>query len=379
MTFNVKKLEKFSKEIHFDLNSVVATLMFKRDFESLKSFPIDNENITRENVFAYAVLSCSHLYQDGDFKLAESTLERCSALGLDTDTLNKIVMQFEYLVSENLQITEIKLDRKSLSLCNLEHKVVDVSQYEAPQALLNKLETYDYGDRSFYYRQKSSSDVKVLDQVFKEGEYGIDWIPQFQLLKRYERKLNDNGVNTLIVDGGANIGASAAFFCQKFNNSSVISIEPDVSNREILAANVAGLKVFIFEGALSSKVETRSFIDPNHGEWAYRFCMEDSAGSARDLGEVQCLGIVDILSLSQFKNHKLLIVKLDIEGGESLLFEENFEWLDETPLLVIELHDWMLLNNKPSRSFQKAILGKDFDLFTKGENLFCFNRKILGN
>ena len=144
MTFNVKKLEKFSKEIHFDLNSVVATLMFKRDFESLKSFPIDNENITRENVFAYAVLSCSHLYQDGDFKLAESTLERCSALGLDTDTLNKIVMQFEYLVSENLQITEIKLDRKSLSLCNLEHKVVDVSQYEAPQALLNKLETYDY-------------------------------------------------------------------------------------------------------------------------------------------------------------------------------------------------------------------------------------------
>ena len=173
--------------------------------------------------------------------------------------------------------------------------------------------------------------------------------------------------------------ASAAFFCQKFNYSSVISIEPDVSNREILAANTAGLNVFIFEGALSSRIETRSFIDPNHGEWAYRFCMEDSAGSARDLGEVQCLGIGDILNLSQFKNHKLLIVKLDIEGGESLLFEENLEWLDETPLLVIELHDWMLLNKKPSRSFQNAILGKDFDLFTKGENLFCFNRKILGN
>ena len=52
MTFNVKKLEKFSKEIHFDLNSVVATLLFKRDFESLKSFLIDSENIARENVFA---------------------------------------------------------------------------------------------------------------------------------------------------------------------------------------------------------------------------------------------------------------------------------------------------------------------------------------
>ena len=174
---NVKKLEKFSKEIHFDLNSVVATLLFKRDFESLKSFLIDSENIARENVFAYAVLSCSHLYQDGDYKLAESTLERCSALGLDTDTLNKIVMHFEYLESENSQIIEKKLDRKNLSLCNLEHKVVDVSQYKAPQALLDKLETYDHGDRSFYYRHKSSSDVKVLAKTSSKNDRYNTWQP----------------------------------------------------------------------------------------------------------------------------------------------------------------------------------------------------------
>ena len=69
--------------------------------------------------------------------------------------------------------------------------------------------------------------------------------------------------------------------------------------------------------------------------------------------------------------------KIDIEGGEADLFSNNDAWVDRFPLIVIELHDWLLPGTGSSRNFLRAIAGRNFDVVFRGENLFCFNNDLL--
>jgi hypothetical protein len=66
-----------------------------------------------------------------------------------------------------------------------------------------------------------------------------------------------------------------------------------------------------------------------------------------------------------------------IEGGEDALFNGDTSWLGQFPLVIIELHDWMLPFSGSSRNFIKSIAQYDFDFVHKGENIFLFNRQLL--
>jgi hypothetical protein len=78
------------------------------------------------------------------------------------------------------------------------------------------------------------------------------------------------------------------------------------------------------------------------------------------------------LNSTKFKGYNLFAVKIGIEGSEAKVFNENTQWLDETPLLIVELHDWMLPGDRSSSPFLREIIKRDFDTFTKGENIFVF-------
>ena len=76
-------------------------------------------------------------------------------------------------------------------------------------------------------------------------------------------------------------------------------------------------------------------------------------------------------------NTNPLILKIDIEGGEDVLFNGDTSWLSRFPLVIIELHDWMLPFAGSSKNFIKAIALLDFDFLYRGENIFLFNRNLL--
>jgi hypothetical protein len=82
--------------------------------------------------------------------------------------------------------------------------------------------------------------------------------------------------------------------------------------------------------------------------------------------------------LTEMNAHVPMIFKIDIEGAEDYLFSGSTEWLDYFPLVIIELHDWMLPFSGSSRNFLRAVASHDFDFISKNENVFLFNRKILG-
>ncbi len=64
------------------------------------------------------------------------------------------------------------------------------------------------------------------------------------------------------------------------------------------------------------------------------------------------------------------LVKIDIEGFEADLFKENTEWVQKFPVLIVELHDWMLPRSANSQNFLKCVSSLDRDFVFRGENVF---------
>ena len=226
----------------------------------------------------------------------------------------------------------------------------------------------------FRYRKSSIGDRGVIDQIFKNQDYNFsNWYQGKKLLDYYE-KIKDS--NPLIVDAGANIGASAVYFARKFIQSRVFAIEPDHENWELLSLNTKNLNCHAYHGAISSNDGYMQLIDPGRSDWGFM---------TRDIQDVDVIGSKKISCMSPFgvMRHEFntgatpFIFKIDIEGGEEKLFSGNNSWMDQFPLLIIELHDWMLPFSGTTRNFIKAVAERDFDLIHRGENMFLFNKSII--
>ena len=68
--------------------------------------------------------------------------------------------------------------------------------------------------------------------------------------------------------------------------------------------------------------------------------------------------------------YRPFIVKIDIEGFESDLFAENTDWVNDFPVLIIEMHDWLFPGQRTSSNFLKTIARLDRDFVYLGENVF---------
>ena len=70
------------------------------------------------------------------------------------------------------------------------------------------------------------------------------------------------------------------------------------------------------------------------------------------------------------------IVKIDIEGGEENLFSMNTDWIKKIPMVIIELHDWLLPKQRTSTNFLKTVSELDRDFNIKGENIFSIKNRL---
>jgi hypothetical protein len=55
---------------------------------------------------------------------------------------------------------------------------------------------------------------------------------------------------------------------------------------------------------------------------------------------------------------------------EAELFAANTGWVARTPLLIVELHDWLLPKAGTARTFLRCISQLDRDFVHIGENIF---------
>lgn len=229
---------------------------------------------------------------------------------------------------------------------------------------------------SFSFRKDSIGDRGVIQQIFQDQDYNIsNWEQGKKLLEYHNEQSKINP--SLIIDAGANIGASTVYFSKIYPNSFVFSIEPDTVNWQLLKMNTAGLNGFNFNGAIADIDGELVFEDPGRSDWGYMTKRVSDLDNTENLKKVKSISPASILSHSVCQNTNPLIIKIDIEGGEEFLFNGDTSWLSRFPLVIIELHDWMMPFSGSSRNFIKSIAQHDFDFLHRGENIFLFNRQIL--
>ena len=228
----------------------------------------------------------------------------------------------------------------------------------------------------FYYREDSIGDKGVIGQIFGNQDYNISGWKQGEKLLEYHNE-QSKILPSLIIDAGANIGASVVYFSKIYPNTFIFAVEPDISNWHLLERNTKGLNVFNFNGAIADIDGELVLENPGRSDWGFITRRTSESDKNPNINKVKSISPSSILAHSASQYTNPLILKIDIEGGEDALFNGDTNWLSKFPLVIIELHDWMLPFSGSSRNFIKSVAQYDFDFLYRGENIFLFNRQIL--
>ncbi len=228
--------------------------------------------------------------------------------------------------------------------------------------------TYQLGaaTRQLHFRQHST-DQTVIKEVLVDQQYDLRRLVRAGELLDYATRMRATGRKPLIVDAGANIGTASIYFRGNMPDAHIIAIEPARSNFELLSRNVEGLGIELLNGAVSSSTGRARVVDPGRGEWAYRtVAIAESENTADTVPQVTINDILRLHAVQAFP----FMVKIDIEGAEGDLFSGNTEWVARTPLLIVELHDWLLPKGGTSKPFLQCIAKLDRDFVQIGEDIY---------
>jgi FkbM family methyltransferase len=140
----------------------------------------------------------------------------------------------------------------------------------------------------------------------------------------------------VIVDAGGYTGLSAAYFATKYPEATIIAIEPDAENFELLTMNTARFRnVRPVRAAVWRESGMISLTDPGLGAVSFQVADPNSAGSAGEL--VRAVTIDEIIK--EFGLEKIDLLKMDVEGSEREIFESASPWIASVDTICIELHD----------------------------------------
>jgi FkbM family methyltransferase len=223
--------------------------------------------------------------------------------------------------------------------------------------------------RQFAYRE-NTSDEKVIRQVFAAQHYNLGRLARHQEIVLYLQSMHLAGRRPLIIDAGANIGASSAYLALSFPEAQVVAIEPEPGNFALLSANVEGLNVRCLQAAIAASTGHTRLVDPGIGAWGYR---TDPSGGGPEVPTVTVSQVFEEHAQPLF--HPFL-VKIDIEGGEKDLFEGDTSWVERTAIVVVELHDWLLPRQGTAIPFLRCVSALDRDFVQIGENVFSIDNRL---
>ena len=230
-----------------------------------------------------------------------------------------------------------------------------------------KKNNYLWRNRTIQHRG-TSVDIGVMHQIFESRDYDLSKFKRNDEILEFYDTCN----NPLIIDAGANIGASAVWFSSTYPRAKIVAVEPESQNFSYLQRNTNGLRVFPVHGALAANPGRLQLYDPGEGSWGFR------TGTSRAIDE-PLVEEVRAFSISELMEEGMtpFILKIDIEGAESDIFDTNAFYFNQFPLVIIELHDWMLPRSGSSRSFLKWHCSQDRDFVHAGENIFSFSNDKL--
>ncbi len=231
------------------------------------------------------------------------------------------------------------------------------------------------GARKTLQMRLGSSDPWVAEQVFVSKEYAP------------LNKLRD--VHT-IIDCGANVGYTSAYFLDHHRKAKVLAIEAEAANLALCQRNLQayGNRAEVLHAAVWDRAGTLELFCPvetrKQMEWAWRVrtAPSSTAGESSPVhqerersvtqeivsGSVSSVTIGDLITRI---GGAVDILKVDIEGAEEQVFAGDTSWLDRVRALAIEIH-W----GECETIVWKAMEGRDFETSTCGEVTVFWNRHL---
>jgi FkbM family methyltransferase len=209
-------------------------------------------------------------------------------------------------------------------------------------------------------RLGAASDMDVFRQIFLDEEYAC---------------LRDVHGLQLILDLGANVGYSSAYFLSCYPRATVLAVEPNPANYAICCQNLAlyGDRARVIHGAVwSHRTQLRLAFDTfgDGRDWATQVREDPSGGST---GQVSAW---DLPSLVRLAGHRQIdLLKCDIERSELEVFgPTSATWLPQVRNICIELH-----GPDCKQVFEESLKGFNYDLTTSGELAVCRNLRPQGD
>lgn len=212
----------------------------------------------------------------------------------------------------------------------------------------------------------ATSDYVVFRQIFVAREYA---------------PANEFEPPNLIVDCGANVGYTSAYFLSCFPAAQVIALEPDPDNFKFCSKNLMpyGARATVVQKALWSHPARLTLLHfgklGDGGEMGVQVFektgddfpehVHRGINPPIPVGEVDALDMNSILEMGS----PIDILKLDIEKAEMVIFDSHdLSWIGQVRNLVIELH-----NEKAEQIFRRAMEPYTYDFLTSGELSICRN------
>jgi FkbM family methyltransferase len=202
-----------------------------------------------------------------------------------------------------------------------------------------------------------TSDMMVFRQIFIWREYAA---------------LDDTPNVELVIDCGAYVGYSSAYFLTAFPNSHLVAIEPNPGNFSVLKRNLARFsdRVNLHHAAVWSKPGSLSLSETQYRDgdlWTthVRECR---------VNDPDTIAAIDIPTILEQSGHeRISILKVDIEGAEAVLFRKGSgveTWIGKVDAIAIELHDDSDFG-PCTPIFTDAISGQGFEISSSGELTIC--------
>lgn len=214
----------------------------------------------------------------------------------------------------------------------------------------------------------ATSDWLVMEKIFIDLEYSLSRWPAHEhaIQACYESAL-EHGQLPVIIDAGAHIGLASLWFATRFPRARIFAVEPAPENLEILRRNASPYpNIMPVSAALWDRETHVQLANPYDQPWAWQTSETQS-------GDVQTVTVANLLSREP--NSVPLIVKVDIEGSEIQLFRSNLDWVEQTPLIVFELHDWLGGWRGTGHAVLSCLSMHPRDYMQRGENMFSFGHR----
>ncbi len=207
------------------------------------------------------------------------------------------------------------------------------------------------------YLRCGTYDINIFYQIFisKELDFPI------------EKDLSS------IFDLGANIGLSSVFLINKYPNSKILSVEPDLDNYNILQKNVKKYSsILTLNAAIYSSDSLLKLVDVGEGEASYQIKESYELNEYHKvLSSVKCYSISSLMR--QFGFISLDLVKMDIEGAEKKCLLGTNDWINNVSICAVEIHETL---NPGITSRIIGALQSKFDFYLHGEYFVFSNKEV---